>query len=135
MYNRNLPKRKGLREEFISGVDQFINFALSNEECQKNGESVRCPCSKCRNRRFEHPNTVVEHLYRRGFVDDYWIWTCHGEDHPPVYQEENSFPADQQTREGNFNHMYDWGDYQHMRWDQRLTYDCLYPSMAARNLS
>ena len=42
-------------------------------------KKIRYPCSKCRNMNYILFEEVKVHLYRKGFVLDYWYWTCHGE--------------------------------------------------------
>ena len=32
------------------------------------------------------PNEVRIHLYKKGFVADYYYWTCHGENDPTLHR-------------------------------------------------
>ena len=48
MYDRLYPGRKGLRNEFIEGVEHFISVAMQLPSF-RNGGLIRCPCSKHRN--------------------------------------------------------------------------------------
>ena len=45
------------------------------------GTAIRCPCTlvKCQNKKFLNVETVKVHLYRNGFVPDYYVWIYHGE--------------------------------------------------------
>ncbi|XP_039131945.1 uncharacterized protein LOC120268722 isoform X1 [Dioscorea cayenensis subsp. rotundata] len=117
MYNRNLLGRQGLTNEFILGVDEFIQFAINQDDSYKNGENIRCPCFKCKNRRFLHPNDITLHLYRRWFRECYWNWTCHGEEVFPISEELKE--VDDQT----LDHIAQ--EDEQMTWDQRMIYDCL----------
>ena len=78
MYTRRLPGEKYLNDEFISGVEKFIDFAKSHPTFMSRG-NIRCPCSKCENGVFQGIEEVKEHLYRWGFVANYQHWTSHGE--------------------------------------------------------
>ncbi|OMO51375.1 Transposon, En/Spm-like protein [Corchorus capsularis] len=62
----------------MAGVDEFIEFACAHPE-QMNGPNIRCPCRKCDNMRFYPKYDVMNHLYRKGFTENYFNWTCHGE--------------------------------------------------------
>jgi oligoribonuclease (3'-5' exoribonuclease) len=42
-------------------------------------DKIRCPCSKCTNRKYRDLTEVEIHLYRFGFIGDYKRWICHGE--------------------------------------------------------
>ncbi|XP_016571056.1 uncharacterized protein LOC107868969 [Capsicum annuum] len=68
----------GLMPEFISGVDGFVDYAMTLEPFQLDG-LVKCPCSKCKSRNYEKSDIVKLHLYRNGFKEDYTVWTSHGE--------------------------------------------------------
>ncbi|XP_042388266.1 uncharacterized protein LOC121980336 isoform X2 [Zingiber officinale] len=78
MYNKNLPNRRGLTDEFITGLRQFMNFACSQVEYM-DGNKIRCPCRKCHNGKFLPSDKVEEHLCRFGFTPNYYNWTSHGE--------------------------------------------------------
>ncbi|KAF7841448.1 WEB family protein [Senna tora] len=78
MYNRRHHSRKGLNDEFVAGVDQFIGYVLFEKNLGSNGQ-IRCPCLRCDNRKFIDVEIVKDHLYRHGFVPDYYQWIWHGE--------------------------------------------------------
>lgn len=117
MYNKNLPGRKGLTDEFRSGVNDFLEVATSKPEYMS-GEKIRCPCLKCKNCKFLNPDEVKEHLWRRGFMDDYYNWTCHGE---PFYAN-----VEQQPGTSNFNPDGTTeceNNHGQLNWEQRMLYD------------
>ncbi|MQM14216.1 hypothetical protein Taro_047143 [Colocasia esculenta] len=67
-------------EEFKDGVDSFIQFALSNSSVAVDPMgNIRCPCSACKNRKWISTWDVQHHLYTRGFVAHYELWSSHGE--------------------------------------------------------
>merc|ERR1712080_645360 len=65
-----------VKEDFYNGVNEFVRFAISNN---RNYEELRCPCSKCKLMRFHKPDIVKVHLYKSGFVPNYYLWDRHGE--------------------------------------------------------
>ncbi|CAH9127397.1 unnamed protein product [Cuscuta epithymum] len=79
MYNRVNPGRKGLTDEFKAGVDNFVDFACVQPTFAENNV-IKCPCTKCRNRRYKNPGDVKLHLYKWGFESNYWCWIYHGEE-------------------------------------------------------
>jgi hypothetical protein len=40
---------------------------------------IRCPCRKCKNKKFMHQDVVTMHLLTKGFMEDYLCWYAHGE--------------------------------------------------------
>ena len=80
MYNRLMPGRKGYTDAFLNGVTEFVSFAC--QQAYLSNGNIRCPCSKCKNLKYLDPEEVKVHLYKKGFIPDYWYWTCHGESDP-----------------------------------------------------
>ncbi|XP_016468630.1 uncharacterized protein LOC107791134 [Nicotiana tabacum] len=84
MYNRLVPSRKGVTTEFLEGMEGFVEFALMQHDFVSNG-SIRCPCSRCRNiSGFLEPHDVRAHLYKHGFMPNYYQWESHGEPFIPI---------------------------------------------------
>ncbi|XP_004513291.1 uncharacterized protein [Cicer arietinum] len=83
MYNRVHENRHGLKEEYVSGVKDFVKRALKQPICISKG-GIRCPCIKCKCMKISAATTVRLHLYWDGFQPDYWMWTEHGEVKPMV---------------------------------------------------
>ena len=77
MYNKNLPGLRGLTDEFHARLELFLDFASSKYELMDRNK-LRCPCNKCSNGKFHVCDKVREHLYRFGFILNYYNWTCHG---------------------------------------------------------
>jgi hypothetical protein len=75
---------KNITAEFNIGVHQFIKFALEKDKDNIGRGKIRCPCKKCMCLRFISPETVKTHLCRKGFMSDYYHWTNHGEEIPPI---------------------------------------------------
>lgn len=79
MYRRLDPLNvNGVSNEFLDGLNSFLEFAQSQRSYRIRG-NLLCPCSRCLNRKRHDANMVGKHLYRKGFMDFYFIWTCHGE--------------------------------------------------------
>ena len=57
--------------EFKDGVDEFLAFAFSNRDTVDESDRIRCPCSLCKNCRFQEEVDVLRHLYKKGFVRGY----------------------------------------------------------------
>jgi hypothetical protein len=64
--------------DYCNGVQGFINFATF---IPRNfiGSSIRCPCRKCQNKKYLHPDVVMMHLLHKGFMENYQCWYAHGE--------------------------------------------------------
>jgi len=70
---------QGLRRmDYCNGVQGFINFATS---IPKNftGGGIRCPCRKCQNKKYMHPDVVMMHLLHKGFMEDCLCWYAYEE--------------------------------------------------------
>jgi hypothetical protein len=99
MYRRHVPGIKGITTEFEQGVKEFIAFAVEHAISEK----VRCPCSKCTNKKFREPDDVEIHLYSFGFVGGYSRWTCHGEPYHTESGQPSSVPGEQSWDRGSSN--------------------------------
>ncbi|CAH9111472.1 unnamed protein product [Cuscuta europaea] len=65
--------------EFFIGANGFIKAAVTHQK-QHGHKGILCPCLKCRNlRRESDTNVILQHLFERGFRENYIIWTLHGE--------------------------------------------------------
>ena len=66
------------RMDYCNGVQGFINFTTSIPRNFTDG-GIRCPCRKCKNKKFLHQDVVTMHLLTKGFIKDYLCWYAHGE--------------------------------------------------------
>lgn len=66
-----------LSAEYISGVEQFLQFAKNRLGHQM---SIPCPCKFCQNVLWQEWSVVDSHLCTNGFSASYTIWSFHGED-------------------------------------------------------
>ena len=66
-----------LSTEYEDGVNNFLEFALQNNE--KGSTIMKCPCKKCQNFIFHELQDVKNHLFITGFDDSYLNWHWHGE--------------------------------------------------------
>ena len=88
--------------QFMQGLEIFLKFAITNSEV----EEIRCPCVKCKNPVYKHPNEVREHLMKKGFVEDFYDWRCHcnvllGESSTPAHRNELQLFSPVQNNQGN----------------------------------
>ena len=60
---RDFSKRL-YRQDYLKGVEGFINFLLSNLN-NINESEIRCLCVKCMNKKFHHKNIVMIHLIKK----------------------------------------------------------------------
>ncbi|WMV19091.1 hypothetical protein MTR67_012476, partial [Solanum verrucosum] len=78
MYDRTHPNRAGLRVEFINGVKEFIAKAKTRDDFFIEG-TIRCPYAKCKCIKLLKPDKVEFHILKKGFMNNYYVWTVHGE--------------------------------------------------------
>ena len=78
MYDRVYKGRRGLKPTFVAGVEEFIEIAYQ-QESYVNERQLKCPCIKCECTRIFDVQTIKLHLYKYGFMPDYFIWIDHGE--------------------------------------------------------
>ena len=90
MYAR-LDGRGALNSSFVARVDGFLAFSCSQVDCMSAGK-VKCPCRKCKNWPFNEVDTVRLHLFKHGFVDDYFVWKYQGESNGSEYDHEVGQP-------------------------------------------
>ena len=107
MYRRHVSGVKGVTLEFREGVAKFVTFACGTNLDTNLGE-IRCPCLKCKNCKFQPAHIVRTHLYQKGFVNNYYNWTCHGEPFIP----NSSIPTSQPNTSTSvaIDHMYEFAN-------------------------
>jgi hypothetical protein len=64
--------------DYCNGVQGFINFTTSILKNFTDG-GIRCPCRKCKNKKFMHQDVVMMHLLTKRFMENYLCWYAHGE--------------------------------------------------------
>lgn len=79
----NRKENGGITSEFMNGVGEFIEF-LEGQPNFNPAHTIRCPCKKCKCLRFHDVTDVMQHLFMKGFMPNYYYWTCHGESLPPT---------------------------------------------------
>jgi hypothetical protein len=63
----------------FKGVCAFLETVVQHASHQKE-EIIYCPCKVCKNVvMFKDYEVIREHLVQSGFMDNYFIWTKHGE--------------------------------------------------------
>lgn len=65
-----------LSKEYDVGVELFIKFG---ERHAKGSTSIRCPCMRCKNRKYHSSEDIRDHLYIHGIDQSYTTWFWHGE--------------------------------------------------------
>ncbi|KAL9661570.1 hypothetical protein QQ045_026394 [Rhodiola kirilowii] len=79
MYESSTHGEAYSNDSFIAGVNNFIETAVAKGFLASDN-TIRCPCTKCKNRRFINLRMMEAHLYKYGFTPNYFNWTLHGED-------------------------------------------------------
>ncbi|PNX83353.1 hypothetical protein L195_g039394 [Trifolium pratense] len=100
MDNRMSPDNSRVTYEFMVGVHEFIKFACAQENFKKVGK-LRCPCKVCKCKKPHPVGDVMGHLCMKGFKEDYYYWTSHGEKRPPILPvvSNNSYYGSSEVRE------------------------------------
>jgi hypothetical protein len=65
----------------FNGVSIFLETAIQHAIHQKE-KAIYCPCKICNNNvmyLIKDRELIQEHLVRIGFMDNYFIWSKHGE--------------------------------------------------------
>ncbi|KAK2352694.1 hypothetical protein QL285_090412 [Trifolium repens] len=81
MYDAVNLYRHGLKDNFVTGVDEFVKKAMAHPNFLVEG-GIRCPCVNCKCIDLATPREVKLHLYRVGIKPNYYVWTEHGEVNP-----------------------------------------------------
>jgi hypothetical protein len=67
-------------KEYVHFLETSVQHASRQKE-----EIIYCPCKVCKNDvMFKDREVIHEHLVRSGFMDNYFIWTKHGEPQPGI---------------------------------------------------
>jgi len=78
--DRNWINSICIRDEYESGVEEFIEFAQCNtNNSGHDGAKIRCSCVTCLNGRILDVKIIKENLLCDGFLRSYTTWTWHGE--------------------------------------------------------
>ena len=63
---------------YCNEIEGFINYALSNPR-NISGGNIKCPCKRCKNKKFINPDVVTMHLLQKEFMEKYLCWFAHEE--------------------------------------------------------
>jgi len=77
-YYRMFNGRSGLKPTFVAGVEEFLERAYQ-QESYVNERQLKCSCNKCKCTTIYNVQTIKLHLYKHGFMPDYFIWIDHKE--------------------------------------------------------
>jgi len=68
--------------DYCNGIQGFINYTISNPR-NINGGGIRCPCKRCKNKKFLDPYIVMMHLLQKRFMEEYLCWYAYVEPFVP----------------------------------------------------
>ena len=61
----------------INGLKSFLDAAEAHKSLKG---FMCCPCRLCQNKKeYSKRSTLHAHIYEKGFMDNYTLWTKHGE--------------------------------------------------------
>jgi hypothetical protein len=69
---------KRMELQYLVHVKKFVATAKAHRLSLGQTTTI-CPCPKCKNMKAHADSEVKSHLIRFGFVNDYTVWTFHGE--------------------------------------------------------
>ena len=64
--------------EYKKDVKNFCEYAFGNTVFLVEGWA-HCPCNRCVNRKIHYRDTIIAHLYKSWFMQNYKHWYAHGE--------------------------------------------------------
>jgi hypothetical protein len=88
----------------FKGVSIFLEAAAQHATCEKE-EAIYCPCKVCNNNvmyLYTDHEIIREHLVRSGFMDNYFIWSKHGETQQMI----ESIKDEREEENMNVDHVY-----------------------------
>jgi hypothetical protein len=72
-------KARRIGDYFLGELKKFIKSAEKHARSEKT-QRIYCPCKTCKNMRVFSDTTIIRsYVLVGGFVDNYMIWTYHGE--------------------------------------------------------
>ncbi|GLT35359.1 hypothetical protein SLA2020_098200 [Shorea laevis] len=63
-------------DEFKERMQFFVRFAFFRPKAKL---EIKCPCLKCKCRKWANPEVIFVHLCKHGFMNNYYTWSVHGE--------------------------------------------------------
>jgi len=69
-------------DDYCKGVQGFINYTTSNPS-NISGDGIRCPCKRCKNKKFLDLDVVTMHLLHKRSMEEYLCRNAHREPFVP----------------------------------------------------
>ncbi|GLT93965.1 hypothetical protein SLE2022_117300 [Rubroshorea leprosula] len=67
--DRHVDNDGFVTNEFKEGVQFFVRFIFSRPRVKS---KIKCPCSKCKCRKWVNPEVIFVHLFKHGFMNNYY---------------------------------------------------------------
>jgi hypothetical protein len=68
---------KRISSDYLKGLSGFLQVAESNKP---SSGFIMCSCKKCKNEKdYSSIKSLHDHLFKWGFMPNYFVWTKHGE--------------------------------------------------------
>ena len=92
----------------INSLKSFLDAA---EDHKSSKGFMCCPCRTCQNKKeYSNRHTLHAHIYQKGFMDNYMLWTKHGE--PGVLMQEGEGDDDDDNNIAYWAHLYEAGAFE-----------------------
>jgi hypothetical protein len=69
------PPENLRRMDYCNEIEGFINYTLSNPR-NINGDGIRCPCKRCKNKKFLNTDVVTMHLLQKKVFGEILMLVC-----------------------------------------------------------
>ena len=88
---------------WINGLKSFLNAAVAHKSSKG---FMCCPCRLYQNKKeYSNKHTLHAHIYWKGFMDNYTLWTKQGE--PGVLMQEGEGDDDDDNNIAYWAHLYE----------------------------
>jgi hypothetical protein len=90
---------------WINGLKSFLDVAEAHKSLKG---FMCCPCRVCQNKKeYSKRRTLHAHIYEKGFMDNYMLWSKHGE--PRVLMQDGEGYYDNDNNNADWAHLYEAG--------------------------
>ena len=98
---------------WINGLKSFLDAAEAHRSSKG---FLCCPCRLCQNKKeYSKRSTLHVHIYEKGFMDNYTLWTKHGE--PRVLMQDGE-GDDDDNNIADWAHLYEVGAFEDEAMDE-----------------
>ena len=93
---------------WINGLKSFLDAAETHKSSK---DFICCPCCLCKNnKKYSNRDTLHVHIYEKSLMDNYTLWTKHGE--PGVTMHDGEGDEDNDNNIADWAHLYEAGAFE-----------------------